>query len=770
MLKSTIGKTVSLIALALPATTALAESKAEQSPQHMEANGEIVVTAQRRAQALTDVPMSIQAMSAEQLADTGISDLTSLSMTMPGYLAATSVGFTQVFIRGIGNAVRVGADPSVATFVDDVPRIFGSMADNLVDVERLEVLKGAQGGLYGRNATGGVINIVTRKPNTDAVSGTLRASYGSRNSFNASGYLNMPLSDKVAWSVSAQRDSHGAYARNIAKDNPYTAAMFPAGWSTRSLSPQQTADYFNSSINTDSVNTQDFWAVNSKLLLRPSENVEVILAGDYYNKDDTNGMGLVLDTPGFTLNGISGLFRSLGIPTNFPSTLLQSPGKFEVANGSNQLRSKVREYGVSATINWELPNVDLTSITAYRNQMTHYLGNSAGADINDVLTDVLYPDKHYIYQEVRAVSSFAGPLRLMGGATYLQYKIHQSSEVAGVRTYLITPDIPLTGTSVNQKVTNWTVYGEASYDLAEHLTLTASARYLHETNEAHFTVPVQSSARTVAKRLIPSATLSYALPDGNVYARWARGFKTGGVSVVVAPIYFPRPEDGSIFKPETVDTFEVGYRQSILNRKLVLSAAAFYNDFKNLQESARGTPAYPAISTAIINAESSRTWGMEGSATYRIDPAVSLTANVGYLNAKYRRFDYRGSTVIANFTRDGMTMPKSPEWQISFGANLDTPIAPDLRLVGNVLASYTSSILWAYSPLPGVIPNASTPSYWLTNARIGVKTQDDRYGFAISANNLFNQGYYSNASSIAFGNSLIWGNPRIIKGEFTVNF
>lgn len=753
-------------ALLIPSVSAMAQDSDGISYD------EIVVTAQRRSQALTDVPLSIQAMNSEQLTNSGIQDLTSLAMTTPGYTAATSVGFTQIFIRGIGNAVRVGADPSVATFVDDVPRIFGSMADNLVDVERIEVLKGAQGGLYGRNATGGVVNVVTRKPSTDEVRGTLRGAYGSKDTVNLSGYINLPFSEKVALSVSAQRETHGAYYKNKAKLNPFTAGMFPEGWESRELSPQQTADYFNSSIASHDVGKQDFWAVNSKLLLKPSDNVEVILAGDYYNKDDTNGMGLVLTTPEFTVGAIKSLFTGLGVSTAFPGTLLQSPGKFEVANGSNELRSKVREYGVSATVNWELPDATLTSISAYRNQMTHYLGNSAGTDINDVLTDIVYPQKSFVYQEFRGVSTFDGPLRVLGGVTYLAYEVNQSATDAGSKTFMITPDVALTSTSVNQKVSNWTVYGEVSYDLTDQLTLTASARYLNESNKANFTIPIEDQESAKAEKLIPSATLSYKIPDGNIYARWARGFKTGGISVVTAPEYYPETKEGLIFKPETVNTFEIGYRQSLLNRKLILSSAIFYNDFKNLQESSRGIGQYSAISTAIINAESSRTWGAEASATYRVDPAISLLANVGYLNAKYKKFDFNGSEVISNFNRDGKRMPKSPEWQISLGANLDKPVSSDLRVVGNVLANYTSRVLWAYSPLPSItgVPDLSSPSYWLVNARIGVKTVDDRYGFAISANNLFNQAYYSNGSAIAFGNSLIWGNPRVIKGEFTVNF
>src|SRR5262249_17965893 len=154
---------------------------------------------------------------------------------------------TQIFIRGIGNSVFVGADPSVATYIDDVPRIYGSMVNQLIDVDRVEVLKGAQGGLYGRNATGGVVNVVTRQPQTDTLAANGLVDYGELNTLRAAGYVNIPLTDKIALSLAAERDSHDPYVRNISTDTaPYTAAMFPGG----SLlgTAQQTADYFNSGV------------------------------------------------------------------------------------------------------------------------------------------------------------------------------------------------------------------------------------------------------------------------------------------------------------------------------------------------------------------------------------------------------------------------------------------------------------------------------------------------------------------------------------------
>ena len=138
-------------------------------------------------------------------------------------MPSESSGYTQIFIRGVGNSIFVGADPSVATYIDDVPRIWGSMVNNLVDVERIEVLKGAQGGLYGRNATGGVVNIVTLQPDTNQFAANGLFDYGDYNTFRGAGYLNIPLAPQVAFSMSVERDSHNPYIRNISiNPTPYT--------------------------------------------------------------------------------------------------------------------------------------------------------------------------------------------------------------------------------------------------------------------------------------------------------------------------------------------------------------------------------------------------------------------------------------------------------------------------------------------------------------------------------------------------------------------
>jgi iron complex outermembrane recepter protein len=747
------------------ATPVLAQATAPQAAAESAGIEEIVVTAQRRSENVLNVPTSIQATTGLQLQTTGIKMLTDLQFITPGYNVSSSNGYTQIFIRGVGNALFVGADPSVATFIDDVPRIFGTMVDNFVDVERVEVLKGAQGGLYGRNATGGVVNIITKQPSTEEAKGDFRISYGTKKTFQASGYLNVPISEKLAWSAAVERRSRSAYIKNDALKNPYQASYFPGPTSLGT--PAQTAAILNSGVNNKDVGNEDFWAVSTKILIKPSERFKITFAGDFSNKNDSNGNHTFEITPAYEQAVLAGTLAAFGIPSNLPPGFIQgNPKKFHISNGDPGF-VRLKDYGVSATAVWELPTFDLTSISAYRQQKTFFLSDLGAASV-PLTNAFVRTRKHFYYQEVRAISTFEGPLHLIGGATYLKDYARFATDVN-----VLTPVIGFPVAAATIRVKNYSFYGQAAYDFTDHITLTASARYIHEKNN-YVSGFSGATFRQTEHKILPSANLSYKLDGGgNVYVRWARGFKSGGINPVADITAFPNPSaDGGVIKGETIDTYEAGYRGTFLDRKLQLTAAVFYNDYRDIQTAAHANAANAnTIILALINAGSARTYGIEGTLTWRVIPALTLGLNAGYLNAKYKDFKLLSSAVLDPFDLSGTRMTNSPEFQGSVSANLDTPMNDDFRIVGNVLVQRTSSVLYQVSGFPGVLPPAVGPAYWLTNARIGIRTTDDKYGLSIYANNLFNNAYVTFGNSNA-GNAtqLNWGNPRIVGVELSAKF
>jgi iron complex outermembrane recepter protein len=727
---------------------------------------EIVVTAERRVQNELTVPLALQAMTASQLSENHIENLTDLQFTTPGYLPTSGEGYTQIYIRGVGNNIFVGADPSVATFVDGVPRIYGSLNQNFLDVERVEVLKGAQGGLYGRNATGGVVNIITYQPSTtQPFSGDSLIDYGEMGTFRAAAWTNMPVSDSVAFLFSMERDSHGPYVKNLDSSSPYTAAMFPSG--SAFGTPAETADLLNSHVHPDpGLDNQDYWASDDKMLLKPTDSLKITVAGDYSAKVDSGGSANVDITPAYAQAYLTGLLTAFGFNPNLP------PGVDRGANGSFTLSEgdaayvDTWDYGGSVTAVWSAPSVDVTSISAYRGQTTNFASGANGGSAPDVDEEV---DIHrdFAYQELRAQSTSASAFSWIGGATYLTSNVSSHTGVALLGGLAPAADIRSVDT-----VHNWSVYGLGTYDITPLLSLTVSYRYEHETNVADYTVPTVATAGANLSKSIPSATLSYKLgDDGNVYVRWARGVKSGGVNPTTAPSNFPQGAPGEIFAPEQVDTYEAGYRHALFNHSVQLTTDVFYNNYNNMQFTDHANPAYSStIILAIVNARSARTYGAEESLDWRLAAPVTVGINLGYLDATYTNAELMNSPVLASFDYNGKTMLNAPRWQGSFTGDLDQPLTGRLDLVGNVVVSYISRTVFDYSEVPGVLPDADGPAYWLTNARIGVQTSDGRYSLSLYAKNLFNRVYYTYGNAATTGDLLLWGDPRVIGGEVTARF
>jgi len=717
----------------------------------------IIVTAQRREQNLLDVPLSISAASGDALAAQGIREVSDLQLTTPGLISNNGAGYVQLFIRGVGNTIFVGADPSVATFVDDVPRIYGSLVNDFVNVERVEVLKGAQGGLYGRNATGGVVNIVTHKPDPNAFAADLRARYGSYDTVSLAGYVNVPLSDGLAVNMSATRETHKGYIKNaLTTTTPYTAAMFPSG--SYLGTAQQTADFFNGAVNPPgSLGKKDFWAVEGKLRYE-SSNFDITLAGDYADKNDDSGNEYDNIDPENARALSQYILQTFGINAVLPTGFYdRGSGKFVAARSERGLAT-IKDYGVSATANLHLAGIDLTSITAWRKNNTEYLDDQAGVAPTILNIDVSL-HKKYFYQELRGVSTGSGPLQYLFGASYLNTDVSGNSVI----TYY-PPLYATTPTTSTGGVENWSVYGQVGYDLTDALNLTVSGRYIKEKNSVTYSSPVIGTTKVSAEKFLPSATLSYKLAGGGtVYARYAKGFKAGGVNTVDPPTAYPT-DFGKIFKPEQVDTYEVGIRTPFAGNRGQFTAAVFYNGYKGLQTFTSGNAANPGIVFAIVNAGSARTYGAEATVSYKVTDAVDLAVNAGYLNAKYKNFANNDGTVLNTFDFSGKTMLFSPKWQLSFTGNLDQPINDSTSLIGSLLASYTDDVKFFNSSTPGV-PDPVQKAYWLVNAQLGFAFDNKRYELLAYANNLFDKGYYTSGNAGGFGRQLRWGNPRVIGVE-----
>ena len=730
---------LSAAALLVPAA-ALAQTSQEDRP----GVGEIIVTAQRRAESLTDVPLSIAAATSEALQSKGLESITDLRFETPGFISLSGTGYTQLYVRGIGNNIFVGADPSVATFIDDVPRVYGSLVDNFINVERVEVLKGAQGGLYGRNATGGVVNIITRQPD-DELAMRARITVGEYSTIDASGFVNVPLGDRVAIALSGNRRSRDPYLKNIAVPNPY-----PAGTTSFFGNP-------NTPIEVRPLNNADFYAGDAKLRFKPTDSLTITLAGDYARKQDADGNGWVQVDPARNYAVYLGFVAASGISQARPPWPVPRKGE---AYGAIDSFSWTEDYGVSAKVELAASAVDITSITAFRWNNSNFRGDIGAAPVPmaGFFTDF---DRNNFYQELRLVSSGSGPLQYLGGATY--YRDTIGSLIRGLFI-----GFPAGDTLSTVKTENWSVYGQLSHDLTDDFKLTGSLRYVSETKNAFF--PAQRGFRvaevsTKQDKLLPSVTLSYDVGEGVAYARYARGFKTGGINPIVHPQPFAG-QPGSTFGPETVDSFEVGYRASLFDRRVQFTSALFYNTYSGIQIARAGNAANPTISNAIIDIGTARTYGAEASLTWQATPALSLSANVGYLNAHYKNASYVGSPIVDAFNASGNVMSLAPEWQGGVSASYDQPIGDAWRIKANALFSFVSSYNYQYEERPRLVQ----PAYQIVNLRIGAADYADRFGLYLFINNAFDTEYTIFGTSNSLGTLLTPAPPRVIGGTLELKF
>ncbi|MET0660577.1 MAG: TonB-dependent receptor, partial [Steroidobacteraceae bacterium] len=290
---SALGALLSSTALVvLTSTPAMAQSDTSGSEIKLE---EITVTAQRRVESLIDAPLSLEAINSDQLKDQGIARVEELQMAVPGLVMQYGQGGTlSPFLRGVGNALSGHyAENSVAVYVDDVPRPRLRGATDMPFVERIEVLKGPQGALYGRNATGGAINIITNQPNLEQLTGDARVSYGTSDLIDVAGYINVPLAPTVAFNVAASHRERDAMVDNkaINATNPLRLPSRPEGMSSGGYSSNKGSEL----ADTDSV--------DAKIAFEPSDTVRLTLRGDYTKVNDTAASGWTQRDPA-TLAGL----------------------------------------------------------------------------------------------------------------------------------------------------------------------------------------------------------------------------------------------------------------------------------------------------------------------------------------------------------------------------------------------------------------------------------------------------------------------------------
>jgi iron complex outermembrane receptor protein len=716
-------------AYAQAAGTGLPEQSAEAMASSAGERDEIIVTAQRRSERLRDVPISVTAQSAEDLTRQGVTSIQDLTIAVPG-LSVTKLGpWVQPTVRGVQTSIAVGgADAPVAIYLDGAyrPNQVANMFD-LPDVKRIEVLKGPQGTLFGRNATGGAILIHTLEPSLDSTTGRISLSDGvyfgkharTAHEITAKGFLSTPITDTLAIGAS------GYYTHN--------------------------PGFMTHDVTGDRYGRKETFMGRGKLLFQPSDSVKFLLSGMYTKTNDADSATF------FPLGG-------LAVGRQYPGSIVPSePWHFasELSKGS-----VIRMTDWNVALNTEIDIGEagtVTSITAYSEANPLLIVDADGtyspacvAVVACVTPFVVeYGPQKTFQQELTFSSRDFGMFSFIAGLFYYDDRHASRNNVNSPIRPDGTVDPDVDGVfAVRSTIATkaYAAFGEVNLDLSDKVRLIAGMRYSWERKVgtgAFFQAPKTEFSRGTWDSWTPRLSLLYKLtPAVNVYATFSRGFKSG---ILDSSALAPAP-----VRPETLTSYEVGIKAS--TSSFSVSAAAFYYDYKDVQLQFRR-----GVINFFANAEGAKVYGVDLDATVHLTPSLDLRLGGAWLpSAKYREFrDGRAfdlpmtSRGLTSYVVDatGKRMLRSPKLTatatLAYGGEI-----PWGRLDASGTLYYSSTY---YHDLLYKVP---TKSYATVNARVALTPTDSPFTIAIFGSNLTNKVYVDGSVLSQYANNVHFGNPR----------
>jgi iron complex outermembrane recepter protein len=700
---------------------------------------DIVVTARRTAENLQDVPASVSAFTAQSLDRVGAVDPSGLQGAVPNLNIVQGRGSgnaLNIYIRGVGQPDALQTfDPAVGFYVDDVyySRIRGTQLE-LFDIERVEVLRGPQGTLYGKNTIGGAFRVVTRRPGQDphAAASVAFGEYGQlEGRLSGSG----PISDNLAIGAGVLMATRDGYV-----SNPTTGETY---------------------------NDRHVGAARVALAWDPTPGFSADFAADFSQEQSALQMGQATNT----LTTIFGVpLRVLpAVQPEFNFTASATPG---LPN-----RQELEQGGVSATLSWDLSDaLTVKSITAARQlQYDDYIDIDATTlELGDVFVGV---NQSQVSQELQATYE-GGRLTFVGGLYYLSEDI-ESDQIAFADSFTLGFSPGFTRTIADDlETTSWAAYANASWALTDRLNLSAGIRYTEEEkNYARTTsvflvgtplptgalpalgTPFAFKANETWDDVSPMASIDFHASDNVLlYGRVARGFKSGGFNGRAN-----NPGEEQPYDPETSLSYEVGAKTDWLDNRLRVNLALFqttYEDFQARVGRAVTSPAQPlpAIDFAVLNAGELDISGAELEVSYTPIEALLFDAQIGYLNAEYGSFFEQRAAVFpaTGFTtldRSKQTPAFSPEYTARFGAQYRFGFGDGSGLVVGASARFRSEHALAVDNANLVtgarFPGMWQDDYWLYDARLVWESSDGGFTAGVVGRNLSDEVYKTDAQEFS---------------------
>jgi len=765
---------------------------------------EVVVSAQRRNENLQTTPIAITAFTAQSLEARNLDNITDVGAYVPSTVIAplgAGWGSTMAaFIRGVGLGDNIlSFEPGVPIYVDDVylGRPQGSIFD-LLDLERVEVLRGPQGTLFGKNAEGGTVRLISVKPMGNNT-GYASLTYGKFNRIEARAMADVALIENV---VNARFSFSSKTADGYFKNFDYVCVNGPG-----SLGTLQPAIAPGSNCVTSLLGSENVQSGRAAFRYLISEAAEFNLITDLTVQNQTGPADKYTVIDGTNaLNNLWSLgYGYLGPVTAGPAAYIGKPvaydGRFITNNfysaysnyGTDPVSGRnvpnindLYHYGFSGTLDWKLfEKVNLKSVTAYREFRNKFGRDSDGSPLSQNST---YDDSHHQqFTQELTLTGKAGPVDWVGGFFYYHAEdSNRGYDVLYPCALLAGKPIPQVciheqDSYVSQTTKNWALFTNNTWHITEPLSLTAGVRYTSDEKDATITItnfdPTQSSAGDVLGKYVPLSTdhtdfdvsLDYQFtPDVMGYVRYSTGFKGGGFS--------PRPADAvqtQPFKPEFLNTTELGAKSELFNRTVRLNADFYYSRYTDQQTFAQqcdpgtGGPGQPPCINWFReeNAGTARIWGFEGELQAEPITALRIDASVGYLN--YWLQDNGGNNLLFTGNQcNGETCysPRTPKFTGTLGAQYSFAVAGG-TLTPRMDYAYQSKIYFVTNngcfttTGPAGCGTGAQGGYGLLNARATWATGDDKWDVALWGRNLTGKEYFWGKLSLISFFGREQGNP-----------
>ncbi len=714
------------ISIAIATSSSLTSAQPDSSKGTFE---EIVVTAQRRSELAVDVPISITAIDAEQLNNSNVQQLGDIARLTPGIRFDKIGANAQPTIRGVGTAVVVaGAGSNVALYTDGFYSPNPLMADSdLLNIKSVQVLKGPQGTLFGRNSTGGAVLVTTSEPSSQEHA-DIEVSYGSYNAQRYQVYATGGASDELAFDVAGIYRKGDGYLDNIINGSDKDGA------------------YENSAIRLGAR-----WEVNDKL--------SFLLRYAHSNTDDPSSVAVnAYERHGIVSSSAAAIAAAYSIPN-----VKVASKPYDVSNGFEPSYT-ARADELQLTTKIDLDFAMLTSFTQYRDEtgQHRYDFDASSMDIYHYTFETT--DKIFT-QEFLLASSGENRLQWTTGLFYFadetQYPKNRES-ISGA------PFLPKRGSGVD--VSSYAIFGDATYALLDNLYLTAGLRYSKDKSTNAYFIDDNRVKVNVDdlddEQLTPRLALRYEFtPNSNVYASYSQGFKSSILNVA------GNTTVGIQVDPEKINAYEIGYKYS--SGALQFDAAAFYYDYKDLQ-----VASYVADSSFIKNAANSTIYGGEVQTRYAFTDRFQANVGVSFMHAEYDKFDesqtwdqclaatcgiYYGVYLPGYGDAAGNEMQRSPEFTGTLGLNYQMDVAGgSLDLSGTLY--HTSHFYFDSSNL------YKQDAYDLLSMRAAWTDPSKQYTVAVYGDNLTDEEYRTQVLPQFYGALSTWGAPRTFGVSLGMHF